>query len=155
MGEFPGALPNSSSPSGIIHFNQPEARLITFGPFKIVQQRPIQIARDIDALFDGAMDILQMITNKFPSQIIVGICTADDDLRWEFIRDHLKNIHRAIEEGVDVTGYLYWSLLDNFEWAEGYKPRFGLIEMDYATGRRTVRQSARKFAHVCESGILE
>jgi beta-glucosidase len=84
-----------------------------------------------------------------------GICTLNDDLRWEFIDVHLKAIHRAMQEGVDVAGYLYWSLLDNFEWAEGYKPRFGLIDMNYQTQERTIRPSARKFAAVCQSGILE
>jgi beta-glucosidase len=84
-----------------------------------------------------------------------GICTSDDELRWEFIVGHLKNIHRAMSEGVQVAGYLYWSLLDNFEWAEGYAPRFGLIEMDYQTQERKVRESARRFARVCQSGVLD
>jgi beta-glucosidase len=84
-----------------------------------------------------------------------GICTEDDQQRWEFIKGHLKSIHQAMQEGVDVAGYLYWSLLDNFEWAQGFGPRFGLIDMNYQTGQRTVRESAKKFAHICKSGILE
>ena len=84
-----------------------------------------------------------------------GICTSDDDLRWEFIREHLKNIHQAITEGANVIGYLYWSLLDNFEWDKGFGPRFGLIDIDYHTQQRTVRASARKLAQVCKIGVLE
>lgn len=84
-----------------------------------------------------------------------GICTDDDNQRWEFIRSHLENVHRAMEQGVDVIGYLYWSLLDNFEWAEGFKPRFGLIGVDFETQQRTVRNSATQFARVCRTGILE
>ncbi len=84
-----------------------------------------------------------------------GICTSDDNLRWEFIQAHLKNIHRAMEEGVNVTGYLYWSLLDNFEWDKGFAPRFGLVDVDYNTFKRSVRESAGKFARVCQTGILE
>jgi beta-glucosidase len=84
-----------------------------------------------------------------------GICTADDTLRWEYIRDHLKNIHRAMEAGVRVQGYLYWSLMDNFEWDKGFVPRFGLIDIDYTTYTRTVRDSAKKYAQVCATGILE
>ena len=84
-----------------------------------------------------------------------GICTPDDSLRWRFIRSHLKNIHRAIREGVYVIGYLYWSLLDNFEWDKGFTPRFGLIDVNYNNYKRTVRKSARKFARVCKTGILE
>lgn len=84
-----------------------------------------------------------------------GICTSDDNSRWEFIQAHLKNIHLAIENGVNVAGYLYWSLLDNFEWDKGFAPRFGLIDVDYNTFKRTVRESAKKFARVCQSGILD
>jgi len=84
-----------------------------------------------------------------------GICTSDDNLRWEFLSDHLSNIHAAMEQGVDVKGYLYWSLLDNFEWDKGFGPRFGLIDVNYNTQQRTVRESARKFGQVCQTGTLE
>lgn len=83
-----------------------------------------------------------------------GICTEDDQQRWIYISEHLKNIHRAMRSGVNVSGYLYWSLLDNFEWDKGFAPRFGLISVDYKTSKRTVRRSARKFALVCKTGIL-
>ena len=84
-----------------------------------------------------------------------GICTAYDHLRWKYIHSHLKNIYRAIREGVYITGYLYWSLLDNFEWDKGFDPRFGLININYKTFKRTVRNSARKFGRVCKTGILK
>ena len=84
-----------------------------------------------------------------------GICTQDDNLRWDFIYEHLKNIHRAMEKGVEVLGYLYWSLIDNFEWDKGFGPRFGLIEVDYATHKRTIRESAKKYSLVCKTGILD
>ena len=84
-----------------------------------------------------------------------GICTQDDSLRWEYIYSHLKNIHLAMEKGVHLTGYLYWSLMDNFEWDKGFGPRFGLIDIDYNTYKRTIRESARKFAQVCKTGVLE
>ncbi len=84
-----------------------------------------------------------------------GICTEDDGLRWDFIKGHLTAIYKAMEKGVPVTGYLYWSLLDNFEWDKGFKPRFGLIEIDYPTQKRTIRQSALAFAQVCKKNILE
>lgn len=84
-----------------------------------------------------------------------GICTSDDNLRWEYIYAHLRNIHLAMEEGAVVAGYLYWSLMDNFEWDEGFSPRFGLIEVDYKDYRRTVRESAEKLARVAKANILE
>jgi len=84
-----------------------------------------------------------------------GICASDDGQRWQFIHDHLKNIALAIKQGVDVRGYLYWSLLDNFEWHNGYGPRFGIVDVNYLTFQRTLRESAKKFAQVCKNGILE
>jgi len=95
---------------------------------------------------------------KYHLPIIItenGICTDDDTLRWEYIRAHLENIHFAMEKGVNVKGYLYWSLIDNFEWDKGFTPRFGLIGVDYNNYQRTVRESARKFGKVCKTGILE
>lgn len=94
---------------------------------------------------------------KYRLPIIItenGICTQDDGLRWDYICNHLKNIYFAIEKGVPVTGYLYWSLMDNFEWDKGFGPRFGLIDIDYNTYKRTVRESARLFGEVCKTGIL-
>ena len=101
---------------------------------------------------------LLMELKKYRLPVIItenGICTSYDELRWEYIDSHLRNIHRAIEQGVQVTGYLYWALLDNFEWDKGFGPRFGLIGMDYNTYKRTVRESARRYARVCETGTLE
>jgi beta-glucosidase len=84
-----------------------------------------------------------------------GICTTDDHERWEYIQSHLQNVHMSMEQGVNVAGYLYWALMDNFEWAQGFSPRFGLIDIDYNTQQRTVRESAKKFARVCQTGVLE
>jgi len=83
-----------------------------------------------------------------------GICTDNDALRWDYIREHLESLGRAMQEGVKVLGYLYWSLLDNFEWDKGFGPRFGLIEVNYHTYQRTIRESGRKFAEVCLANKL-
>lgn len=68
-----------------------------------------------------------------------GVADAEDRLRTRFIKDHLYWVYRAIHDGVDVHGYFYWSLLDNFEWDKGFEPRFGLIEMNYKTMERKIR----------------
>jgi beta-glucosidase len=68
--------------------------------------------------------------------------------RTEYVRRHLAAVRDAIDAGADVRGYLLWSLLDNFEWAWGYERRFGIIHVDYATQRRTVKDSARFYADV-------
>lgn len=83
-----------------------------------------------------------------------GICTSDEGLRERFIRDHLAQTLKAIGDGVPVIGYHYWSLLDNFEWSFGFKPRFGLIHVDFATQKRTVKESAYAYAKICKTGSL-
>ncbi|MCS7058152.1 MAG: GH1 family beta-glucosidase [Meiothermus sp.] len=68
-----------------------------------------------------------------------------DPKRIAFIQAHLLQVRRAQQEGVPVEGYFYWSLMDNFEWAEGYRPRFGLVYVDYATQKRILKDSALWF----------
>jgi len=65
-----------------------------------------------------------------------------DPQRIEFLKGYLAGVERAREEGYPLLGYLYWSILDNFEWAEGYDKRFGLVHVDYPTGTRTLKDSA-------------
>ncbi|MDD5662253.1 MAG: family 1 glycosylhydrolase, partial [Candidatus Omnitrophica bacterium] len=65
-----------------------------------------------------------------------------------------ESLSRAMQKGVKVLGYVYWLLLDNFEWDKGFGPRFGLIEVDYHTYQRTIRESARKFSEVCLTNKL-
>ena len=77
-----------------------------------------------------------------------GVCTDDDMIRWDFIRNHLSEMGKAMAGGAQVVGYLYWSLLDNFEWAHGFAPRFGLVEVDYGTMERKVRPCAEKLMNL-------
>ena len=77
-----------------------------------------------------------------------------DGGRIAFLRDHLAAIHRALEAGVRVEGYFDWSLLDNFEWAEGYRSRFGLIHVDYPSGRRLIKDSGRAYAAMIEANAV-
>lgn len=72
-----------------------------------------------------------------------GIATPDDRRRVEYVRRAPQGVGRAIHDGIDVQGYTYWSALNNFEWAFGYGPTFGLIGVDRATQHRTVKPSAR------------
>ncbi|HEX6901257.1 MAG TPA: GH1 family beta-glucosidase [Thermoanaerobaculia bacterium] len=75
-----------------------------------------------------------------------------DPFRVDYLREHLKAIHRAMEQGVDLRGYFAWSLLDNFEWSLGYSKRFGIVHVDFETQKRTPKQSARFYAEVIRSG---
>jgi len=83
-----------------------------------------------------------------------GLPDGDDDLRSEFILAHLREAARAMRDGADVRGYYHWSLIDNFEWAEGWSMRFGLIAVDPVTQVRTLRPSARVYADICRLNAL-
>jgi beta-glucosidase len=72
---------------------------------------------------------------------------ADPD-RISYLDGHLRAAHQAISRGVDLRGYFLWSLLDNFEWAEGYRKRFGIVHVDYDSQRRTIKDSARWYRDV-------
>jgi beta-glucosidase len=71
-----------------------------------------------------------------------------DERRIRYLRNHLTQVRRAMDEGVPVKGYFHWSLMDNFEWSLGYAPRFGLVYVDYKTLKRTIKDSGRWFAEV-------
>ena len=74
-----------------------------------------------------------------------------DGARIDYLHRHLRALERAISEGVDVRGYFQWSIMDNFEWAEGYKHRFGLIHVDLETQKRTLKDSAYWYREVIRS----
>ncbi|HWT06668.1 MAG TPA: family 1 glycosylhydrolase, partial [Xanthomonadales bacterium] len=77
-----------------------------------------------------------------------------DDRRIAYLHDHLAAVAQARAEGVDVRGYHHWSLLDNFEWAEGFAQRFGLIHVDFRSLERTVKDSGWWYADVIRTGCL-
>jgi beta-glucosidase len=104
----------------------------------------------------GLRDVLVGLRDRYgaalpPIYITENGCSTDDvagpdgrvhdAARIDYLDAHLRALHRAIAEGVDVRGYFVWSLLDNFEWAEGYSQRFGLVRVDYDTQRRTPKDS--------------
>ncbi len=74
-----------------------------------------------------------------------------DIKRQGFLREYLASVKRAVNEDIPVLGYQHWSLLDNFEWAEGYEPRFGLIHVDFKTQKRTLKDSAYEYKKIIES----
>ncbi|WP_083660987.1 GH1 family beta-glucosidase [Actinophytocola xanthii] len=83
----------------------------------------------------------------YPDEMTPSETVLDHD-RIAFLDGHLRAAHAAIEHGVDLRGYFYWSLLDNLEWAEGYSKRFGLVHVDFETQRRIVKESGRWYADV-------
>jgi beta-glucosidase len=109
---------------------------------------------------EGLRDLLVRLGRDYPDTPLMitenGAAFADkvengrvnDTDRVAFLRSHLRAAHEAISVGVDLRGYLAWSLLDNFEWAYGYDKRFGLVRVDYTTQKRIPKQSAYWFKDV-------
>lgn len=97
--------------------------------------------------FDKYESIKKIIVTEngaaFPDVVENG--RVHDHQRKKFYQDYLRNVLRAKQEGVNVAGYFCWSLLDNFEWAEGYDPRFGLVHVDFETQQRTIKDSGLWF----------
>ena len=76
---------------------------------------------------------------------------VEDPLRVDYLKRHLRAVRAAITQGVDVRGYMTWSLLDNLEWSLGYSKRFGIVHVDFATQERTPKESARYYSRVIAS----
>jgi beta-glucosidase len=70
-----------------------------------------------------------------------------DPQRVQYLREHIHATGQAIAQGVPVQGYFAWSLMDNYEWAEGYSKRFGIVYVDYATQQRIIKDSGRWYQH--------
>lgn len=107
----------------------------------------------------GIRKVIQKAYKKYHKPIYVlenGIADASDQKRPGFIRDHLVEVSRSInDDNVPVLGYFHWSLMDNYEWSSGFSKRFGLYEVDYSTGERIRRRSADVYAEVCRSREIE
>ncbi|HUY25972.1 MAG TPA: family 1 glycosylhydrolase [Candidatus Binataceae bacterium] len=84
-----------------------------------------------------------------------GIAATDDSRRVAFVQAALEGVLGCIRDGIEVRGYYYWSMLDNFEWIFGYRPTFGLIAVDRATQRRIVRPSAEYLGRIARANVLE
>jgi len=104
---------------------------------------------------DGLREVLEDGWKRYKKPMYVfenGIAIDQDEVRAEFIKEHIKAIAQAIKNGADVRGYFYWSLMDNFEWNEGFKMKFGLVEIDRKTLERKIRPSAWEYAKICKNG---
>lgn len=100
-------------------------------------------------------DLPLMVTENgaaFPDPVTDG--AVRDPMRIDYVHRHLRAVQSAIAGGADVRAYFLWSLMDNFEWSEGYSKRFGIIHIDYNTQRRTLKDSARWYAQVIRERTL-
>ncbi|RPE78170.1 MULTISPECIES: glycoside hydrolase family 1 protein [unclassified Frondihabitans] len=108
---------------------------------------PPAAAEGIRAAWELSEHVPVMVTEN-------GIATADDDRRIAYTQGALEGIHQTIEEGVDVLGYQHWSALDNYEWASGFRPTFGLIAWNKETFERTPKPSAHWYGEVAKANAL-
>ena len=94
---------------------------------------------------------LERLGSKYKKPLMItenGLADAEDAYREWWIKETIIGMQKALKKNVDLIGYFHWSLLDNFEWAYGKWPRFGLVAIDYKTGKRTLRPSAVWFGRV-------
>lgn len=111
---------------------------------------------DWDIYPQGIYGCIMMLT-RYQKPLYVaesGIADAIDDRRGSYITEQVYGVWRAIQDGADVRGHFYWSLMDNYEWALGFEKRFGLIEIDYTTQKRTIRPSAHIYERICRDNAV-
>lgn len=103
----------------------------------------------------GFEEILLNVSHRYPAKPILitenGIADSTDSMRSDFLKSHISSVYSAIAKGAKIESYCHWSLLDNFEWIEGFSPRFGLFEVDYKTFARKPRKSAYLYKEIISS----
>lgn len=153
-------LPPSEEPGGMdfIGLNYYTREMIAFDPLAVggffgrevrdgLPRSDFDWAVDPEGLYRSLMDLA-----AYGKPIIItenGIADARDALRPSYLVQHLRHAALALDQGVPLLGYLHWSSMDNFEWAEGYRMRFGLVHVDFETQARTVRPSGELYAEIC------
>ncbi|MAI87381.1 MAG: hypothetical protein CMF99_09650 [Candidatus Marinimicrobia bacterium] len=122
-------------------------------PF-VFEKREKDIQTDMDyALYpEGFYKALHTISSLEKPIYVTenGVADQGNKVREIFIKRYLYSLHKAILDGLDIRGYFYWTLMDNFEWAEGYKMKFGLYEVDFKTQERTLRESSNLFVKMVQ-----
>lgn len=125
--------------------------------WRISEQNPSDMGWGLHP--EGMQELLKMIGARYPKQPVIitecGLADGQDESRAWYIKELLRNVHAAMRAGVNVQGFMYWALLDNFEWDKGYWPKFGLVAVDRKTMHRTVRPSAKVYADIIKAGGLD
>lgn len=158
---LPGDLERISRPVDFVGINYYTRGIVSFDAKEGVKNHAPDDAETTDMGWEvypqGLTELLVDLNRTYtlPPLLITenGMASADvvrdgrvrDAQRCRYYNSHLNAVHEAIEQGVDVRGYFAWSLMDNFEWAEGYDKRFGLVHVDYDTQQRTLKDSALAF----------
>jgi len=128
-------------------------RLFAKEKLAIVEKAPPERMTDVDWEIypEGLYRVLKMVRGYTAKPIYItenGLADDSDTKRARFIEEHLLVLNQAVAEGMNIKGYFYWSLLDNFEWAHGFNKRFGLYHVDYQTQKRTLRPGSRRYPEI-------
>lgn len=118
----------------------------------LLNDRPIYITENGYCHIEGNQNL--DLKGKLQSSTELEQYDVEDSYRIKYIQQHLIAVHKIIQAGVDIRGYFYWSLLDNFEWALGMKPRFGLIHVDHASFVRTPKHSYYYYSEIAKNNAL-
>jgi beta-glucosidase len=141
--------------------------MVSFKPWKVGQMFGDISTREGAAVNDlgweiypeGLTRVCREYHDRFNLPIYItenGTCDNRDRFRARYIYDHLKEVAAMIEDGIGVERYYHWSLMDNFEWAEGFSARFGLVEVNFDTRQRTIRKSGHFYREICRnSGVTD
>jgi beta-glucosidase len=169
----PGDMELISQPTDVLGVNYYTRSVVAYDP----ASTPLQARRVVpdgaevtatgwEVYPPGLYDILKRVHDDYsPGQLLVTENGAayddvaeegqvDDPERESYLHEHLLEAYRAVEDGIPLSGYFVWSLLDNFEWAEGYGKCFGVIYVDYATQERIVKRSGRWYAEVTRENAV-
>ncbi len=130
-------------------YNHPQGLPLTAMEWEVQPDGLRELLVRVEAEYSGPAGVALYVTeNGAAYDDVLADGRVADAERTEFVEQHLAAILDAIDEGVPVGGYFYWSLMDNFEWAWGYDKRFGIVHVDYETQVRTVKDSGLRYAQI-------
>jgi len=144
------ALKGSADYFGVNYYRRNLVRFTPSAPGLVtLLQGPGELSdAGVEVYPEGLLRLLRRVWQRYELPIYItenGVADEQDNLRPEFLRSHLYAVSRAIDEGIPVNGYFHWSLMDNFEWSEGYDYRFGLYRVDFDTLQRSPGPSVDEF----------
>ncbi len=161
-GERVTGLRDSLDYIGLNYYTEASAEFDITSPSRLfMRQRPPagvpldRFGNGIDPACLG--QALHTLWNEFHLPILItenGLADSGDEVRTRYLVDHLSAVLKALDQGVDVRGYMYWTQMDNFEWSKGYSQHFGLYSVERSSMERHAKPSAAVFAEICQSRTL-
>lgn len=139
-------------PENMFSVINPENADVTAMGWEIVPEAFTQLLRDLNARY--ALPPIYITENGAAFDDVYENEQVVDTERLDYLQSHLLAVHDAAEQGVNIKGYFAWSLLDNFEWAEGYSKRFGIVYVDYNTQNRTIKHSGLAYKALIQTRNL-